>query len=612
MDDELQKAADAGKITTAQAAQLEQLSPGTFCLHKSWGFGQIDSINHMLNQVVIHFTTKRDHSMQLPYAAESLEPVPNDHILARKATELDAVKKEASENPTALVRCILASYGGAALPAQIADALTPEVYHTAAARKWWDSTKKLLKKDGHFAIPAKRTEPVTLREEALSRTDELLDSVQNARQLKPLIAALDAVAKEAEEFSADPDRLRPVILRASDEARKNQKLKTVEAMEILAARDEIAKVAGIEAPEPSMVQMVRDEEKRLRDIFAELAVSKQKRVFAAFPEAFGDEWVRKATQQMMQAGNVRVVAEVARLLQDAGKSDQLRYELDRSIRDHSITSEVLWWLCKDRKGEFKDLIGPAVFSTILISLERDQMAESKKMKLHDLLMDDRELVPDLLRDATPGVARDSMRRFMMTPVFEELNKRSLLARIVKTHPELTSMLEGNSEPAQREDALIVSWASLEVRKLAYEELIKRKIPENVKEISIAREYGDLRENFEFKAAKEQQLVLQRQKMEMEMDLERSRGTNFENPDTTQVSIGTVVTVRDRSGMDVSYTILGAWDGHPEKNVLSYKTQIGQALLGQPVGTSVTVPTDTGEQEVAIVSIEAWRQEPAAV
>ncbi len=612
MDDELQKAVDAGKITPAHAAKLEQLSPGTFCLHKSWGFGQIESINHMLNQVVIHFLAKRDHTMQLQYAAESLDPVAPHHILARKATELDVVKREAAENPTVLVRCILASYGGGALPAQIADALTPDVFNTAAARKWWDATKKLLKKDGHFAIPAKRTEPVTLREEALSRTDELIDSVQNARQLKPLIAALDAVAKEAGDFSEQPERLRPVILRASDEARKNQKLKTVEALEILAARDEIAKSAGLEAPEPTMAQMVRDEEKRLRDIFAELAVSKQKRVFAAFPEAFGDDWVRKACQQMMQAGNVRVVAEVARLLQDAGKSDELRHELDRSIRDHSITSEVLWWLCKERKGEFRDLIGPAVFSTILISLERDQMAESKKMKLHDLLMDDRELVPDLLRHATPAVARDSMRRFMMTPVFEELNKRSLLARIVKTHPELTSMLEGNSEPAQREDALIVSWDSLEGRKQAYEELIRKKIPENVKEISLAREYGDLRENFEFKAAKEMQRVLSRQKVEMEMDLARSRGTNFENPDTSQVSIGTVVTVRDHTGSDTTYTILGAWDGKPEENILSYKTQIGQALLGQPVGTSVTVPTETGEQEVSIVSIEAWRKEAVAV
>ena len=63
--------------------------------------------------------------------------------------------------------------------------------------------------------------------------------------------------------------------------------------------------------------------------------------------------------------------------------------------------------------------------------------------------------------------------------------------------------------------------------------MNKKIPENSKEIGVARSYGDLRENFEFKAAKEMQAVLMRRKSELETALHNARGTAFESPDTSQ-------------------------------------------------------------------------------
>src|SRR5439155_9340509 len=113
------------------------------------------------------------------------------------------------------------------------------------------------------------------------------------------------------------------------------------------------------------------------------------------------------------------------------------------------------------------------------------------------------------------------------------------------------------DTSEKQEALIVSWSSLEKRKEEYEELITKKIPENTKEIAVARSYGDLRENFEFKAAKEMQRVLMRRKSEMEQALSRARGTNYANPDTGQVSIGTVVTLKKlATGASETYSILG--------------------------------------------------------
>src|SRR5438874_70695 len=108
------------------------------------------------------------------------------------------------------------------------------------------------------------------------------------------------------------------------------------------------------------------------------------------------------------------------------------------------------------------------------------------------------------------------------------------------------------------------------------------------------------ENFEFKAAKQMQSVLMRRKAELEQMLHDARGTSFENPDTSRVSIGTIVRLRkDATNEEETYTILGAWDGDPDRNIISYQTALGQALLGRKAGETVALPN--GEFE--IISIE---------
>ena len=306
-----------------------------------------------------------------------------------------------------------------------------------------------------------------------------------------------------------------------------------------------------------------------------------------------------------QNAGFRIVGEIAKLLVERGETEELRQSLNRAIKEHSISSDALYWLCKERgAGVLGDLLDFELMTSILSALERDQFNENRRgSKLQDLLIDDKDLVTDIMINAPFAQARDVMRRMMLTPAFEELNKRSLMARMIKVHPDLQSMLTGDSE--EKAEALVVSWSSLQKRKEEYDDLISKRIPENTKEIAVARSYGDLRENFEYKAAKEMQTVLMRRKAELEQMLERARGSNFENADTSQVSIGTKVTVIDcESGETMQFKILGAWDSAPEQRIISYKTAIGQALLGKKIGDSAELPTETASRQVEIVNIEA--------
>lgn len=89
-------------------------------------------------------------------------------------------------------------------------------------------------------------------------------------------------------------------------------------------------------------------------------------------------------------------------------------------------------------------------------------------------------------------------------------------------------------------------------------------------------------------------------------LNQARGTNFENPDTSVVSIGTVVTLQSaQNGPCETYSILGAWDSVPEKNWISYQTAIGQSLLGHRCGETVSLPSEQGEREMTIEKIVAF-------
>ena len=607
MDADLQALVDSGRIAAKTGESLQQLKPGIYCQHKSWGFGRVHSWNLLLNQVVVDFHSKKQHTMQPQYAADSLQPLPDDHILVRKVTEPDALKAQANDDIPAFFTQLLGGFGGKLTQDQIQKAVVPEIIAEADFKKWWDNAKKILRKDGRFSLPTKKTEPISVREHALSYADELVDGFHKARQLKDQIARLDQIVKNASLFQDKQETLKGVVAQADESASRNLRLHPAQSIELLIERDELLKEhPGLATPTVTLSTLLHEHENKLGQIVSQAAAARQRRILAEFLTAFPQDWDRRLFQIFQDAG-YRVVAEIAKIFVENNRAEEVRQYLLRAIGDHSASSDLLYWLAKDRESTpFSDLIEPEVLPAMLGALERDQFNESRRnSKLHDLLLDDKELIPDIIMNASLNQARDLMRRLMLTPALEELNKRSLMARMIKIHGELQQMLTGEGE--EKEEALVVSWSSLEKRKAEYDDLISKKIPENTKEIGIARSYGDLRENFEFKAAKEMQTVLMRRKAELEQMLSRARGTNFEKVDTNQVSIGTTVVTRDQDNGELStYHILGAWDSDPAKGIVSYQTAIGQALIGKAPGDTVELPNERTVKKVEIVEITAWQ------
>ena len=606
MQEELKQAIDAGTLDTPTAAALEKLTPGTFCRHKSWGVGCIAEWNLLTGQVFVDFASRKGHAMQARYAAGTLTPLPDSHILARAYSAPEAVRGATAENPLALAESILRDLGGKATADEIAACLVPSVLDAAAFKKFLEAAKKKMKADGRFAIPTKKSGHFELLKEAVPVSKNLLKNFHSARYLKDQVSALDQITKALDDLAHEVEELQSLAHKISEAAGKGQRLQPAQALEMLLARDEILSRHEALSPgtlAPSATEILQNERQRLPALFAALPASKQRRVLDYFPKAYGDQWPEFALRLMAEAP-ARLVAEIARLFVREKQGPLLESALAKAIADRSISSEALIWLAKERGGPFPTLFTAELLTAIFSALERDLLNEKRGSRLRDLLLDDTSLLGELLEKATPDVVRNAMRRLMLSPAYQDLDKRSLLGRFVKLFPEMQSLLGGEEQQEESDDGVLtVSWPSLERRKAAYEHLVQVEIPQNVRDIQVAREQGDLRENFGFKAAKEQQRVLARRKSEAERDLARARGTNFENPDTSKVSIGTTVTLRrDGQNQPERYSILGAWDSAPELGIVSYKAGIGQALLGRKVGDQIELPTEQGSQTAEIVSI----------
>ena len=140
MREEFEKLVTAGKIEGRQVETLLQLTTNGFCMHRSWGFGRIKMVDTVFARFTIDFPGKAGHTMDLAFAADSLKPISKDHVLARKASDLESLRQLAATNHLELVKLVLNSFGGEATVDQIQQVLVPDVIRDDW-KKWWEAAK---------------------------------------------------------------------------------------------------------------------------------------------------------------------------------------------------------------------------------------------------------------------------------------------------------------------------------------------------------------------------------------------------------------------------------------------------------------------------------------
>ncbi|MEM9282902.1 MAG: GreA/GreB family elongation factor [Verrucomicrobiota bacterium] len=611
MHPDLEKLVSRGKIEPATAEQLELLPPGTFCQHKSWGAGKIADWDRLNVKVVVDFEDKPGHELGMKFAGLSLTPIAEDSFLGKRLASPEELQTLATDDPVGLVKLALSSNGDKLYLDQLEELIKGSVVADAKYKSWWESTKKKLRDDRQFVVPAKRTEALELREENFDPSEALIEDFNEARDLRAKVKAVEAIIKDIAAFKEDQGKLESLVDEITEIVRKGVKIQYVPAVELILIRDELqARLKGYNPPEGQITvsEIVSENAEGLPELFEELSLTRLRQILKSFPGAFGDEWSQSMLNLISEC-NLRSIAEMASFLDAEGKKKELIEFVENSLQQRSLSSDGLAWVCRERKGLSQSLFTPSLSLAVMSSLEADQLNDEGAVRaanrLRDIVADDRELIPDLIEGANINIIRNFAGRLINSASFDELTRKSLVARIIKIHPEVQELLRTGEK--KEEDALIVSEQSLIKRKEAYDRLVKEEIPQNREDIKIARSYGDLRENFEYKSAKEYQRVLMKRQSDWERELKLAQPTDFSSANTSKVSIGTVVKLDPiGDGPPLTYTVLGAWDSDPDKGVIAYLSERGSVILNKAVGDEIEFTSAEGVTEAyRIESISAY-------
>ena len=136
------------------------------------------------------------------------------------------------------------------------------------------------------------------------------------------------------------------------------------------------------------------------------------------------------------------------------------------------------------------------------------------------------------------------------------------------------------------------------------ELKEVKRPAVVKAIEEAVEQGDLKENAEYHAAKEDQKNIDNRLAELAEIIGNAQIVDPSELEHSKVSFGSTVVVEDLdSGEEMTYTIVGGSESNPERGLISFSSPLAKQLLGKEEGDDFKVHLPGGEKELEVIEVK---------
>lgn len=282
-------------------------------------------------------------------------------------------------------------------------------------------------------------------------------------------------------------------------------------------------------------------------------------------------------------------------------NDDLLYDAIKSL--HMCSCDILLWIWRNRKKHDKELLQLISIEQLGRALGDDDLPKAWVGAQRDLklqLMDKKDFQEHLIELVGDDV-------WVFTSILQTAKfcsgseRQSLLIKLSRLSPALREHLEGGAgqrtlgkEAAEsatpKVEPLYTSVKSHKALLNELQELVNTHIPENRESLKIARAHGDFRENAEYDAAKERRNFLNRRRDELERDILLVQPVDFEKIKVEEYSVvGSAITIKLDSGKEEQYFLVGAWDGNPDENIISYKTRMGQVMMHHKAGDEITLP-----------------------
>ncbi len=586
--------------------RLRALKTGLLCYNDTWGFGIIEHIDFFYQQIEIDFENKGDHEMAFSYAAEALEILTDEHILSIKHKTPAELERLIKEDPAEVVRMVLRSYGSMSV-ARLIEKMVPSIIPEARWKKFWEGARRGLKGDASVEIPKKRSDNIIFHKGGLSYDDDWFKLIAGERDIEKLFDRFKEIIEKKIEITSEfaqatlSDRL-SFIIKGAPSARPEWKAEGF----IYARMFEI---------EPSGL----DTNRLIADLIEGDLISTLDRLPSRQLQALlvilienDKDAVIATLSEVIPVVSHPVLNEIMAALIANGVEEAVREIMAAAVARRTASAPMLLW-CQ-RSPEFVEkwkLISKGDLAFRIQEVLEVNGAGAMLRAQNQLRerFQQEEWLHDVMGAMTEQQRRDFMRRTHEGHGWDVLDRKSVVAKILRKFPELQDIILPSASSVTKREVPMTSASSYAKRQKQLERIMTVEIPENSKEIEVARSHGDLRENAEFKYAKERQGLLMAQGAQLAEDLEKVKPTEFVGIPTEVVSAGVGVELSyAETGAVETYFILGVWDQDETLSIISSETRLAKALMGHSAGDKVEIPA--GECEIKSIlelpeSVRLW-------
>ncbi|MGQ9816979.1 MAG: transcription elongation factor GreA [bacterium] len=542
-----------------------------------FGIGEVIAMNPDKRELVLSFEKQKDYHVKFDVAHGLLLPLSEGHFLYKKYKNIEELRKLLREQPITLIKYLLKSFDKPLTSSEIKMHLKGIIENTELD-KFWEKARKQLEKDKELKVENIKGQKVYQLIEGIDKKEYYFDQFRKADIDKKY-----ALAEQC--LRTSPEIAQTMLTELINAGNETFKTNPALALDIYYLSQDNKKDGLVYTPEDILKNNSYEE------ILQNLkSVDHKLRLLKMVKKRESDNWQKIYEKIFFTIDDARLMDEIEKQLLVSGFDLKQIYHTI-FIMPKKFPAQFQWLLKKVSQGNLLEFVTPAYLPRLIESI--DSIKGLKQYFLKAITM---ERFDDLIERANYQevlAIRDMLSKCTFLNAYEKNN----FINIIDFHfPDLKE---------NKEDVIYTTYEALLKRKEELEHLLKVEIPKNQEEISRAREYGDLSENFEYKAAKERQDQLYQKVRTIEAELQKAKIIDFNNLDTSKVSVGTKVTLKGiQDNRIFDYTILGRWESDLKKNIISNESPMAKNfLLNKKIGDKIEIEGKTYE----IINIEPAKQ-----
>ncbi|HYO15938.1 MAG TPA: GreA/GreB family elongation factor [Thermoanaerobaculia bacterium] len=551
--------------TWEKVERLESLlafDVGTVVAMEGKGVGRVVEANLGLESFKVDFERHRALTVGFKAAPKLLKPLPPEHVLRRKL-EAPAALKAAS--PPELLQITLQSYDRPLTAGEIRDILAGIVSESQWT-SWWGAARK------HPQVVASGSGARQTYKWADSSGDAL-DSVWKGFERADPRKKIDRLRREGARDPGLRDRMVENLALIAEDVMDADPGLAFEIWFAIERSGGLEKLGGDLPWSPD-----------------ELLASNPQRVFAGIEDRLlrerayvmtrerREDWPASYRDAMSKETDPRALDLLADGLAEGAPKELERFLDGLLAQPHRQPAAFTWLAERAAVDEGLRARNPLrLLQQIFAAMSRDEFVSYRLRLL--ALAESGGTVPRLLAHLTEDQAAQAEDAVHRASNLEPYQREQLVNAI---HLRFQG-LRKDTGPAP----LYALAESAEAKRVELQQILSVEIPANRKAIEEARALGDLRENFEYKSARQRHEYLNARAAALNAELNRVRLIETAGMDTSEVRIGTRIHLA-RDGSRRVMTILGPWESRPEEDVISYESDLAKEILGRKPGEEIQV------------------------